>query len=189
MSTFATDEDFLAADEGDQCREIYALYGLVMYYAQVLEHGLVNLLYVLALDRGEITQTTQIDAFYDSAFRKTLGRLLKELPSTTVNAVDGDFDRQLQQGRDRRNFLAHHFFRVRAEMLATHPGRAAMRGELLAELEHFQTHEKRIDVVLFDIGAAHGFTPAAVQGEFDRLMQRLEGAEAGGRVIDDAPVT
>jgi len=36
-------------DEDEHVKEVYARFGLAVYYAQVLEHGLVNALVVLDL--------------------------------------------------------------------------------------------------------------------------------------------
>lgn len=65
-----------ASDE--EIREVYARYGLAMYFAQVVEHAIVNLMIALRLpERGGLTQQ-DIDRFMDDAFSMTFGRLLKE---------------------------------------------------------------------------------------------------------------
>lgn len=66
-----------AADE--ETREVYARYGLAMYFAQVVEHAIVNLMIALRLPECATLTKRDIDQFMDEAFTMTFGRLLKEL--------------------------------------------------------------------------------------------------------------
>lgn len=169
VSTYETDEEFAAVDDAEQSREVYALYGLVIYYVQVLEHGIVNFLYVCAIDRGDIKAYDEVDAFYRMSFDKTLGQLLKQLGSTAD--IDPHLENDLRRARERRNFLVHHYFRVRVNRLATRQGREEMRRELLSDLDDLQRLDSHIDAALFRIGASYGLTEKAVEEKLDQIMK------------------
>jgi hypothetical protein len=92
-----------AADE--ETREVYARYGLAMYFAQVVEHAIVNLMIALRLPQREALTKGDIDQFMDEAFSMTFGRLLKEL--RRMGQSTQFLQRDLDQARDMRNWLAH----------------------------------------------------------------------------------
>ena len=66
-------------DQGDQIRDTYAHFGLAMYMAQVLEHGLVNAMVIARLASGERLSPADVDSFMDQKFELTLGRLIRDL--------------------------------------------------------------------------------------------------------------
>src|SRR6266498_4211671 len=76
-----------AADE--ETREIYARYGLAMYFAQVVEHAIVNLMVALRLpERGRLT-VADIDELMNQAFGMTFGALRPDPWVTHVVARPG----------------------------------------------------------------------------------------------------
>src|SRR6266487_3858100 len=107
------------ADE--EAHEIYARYGLAMYFAQVVEHAIVNLMVALRLpERGRLT-VADIDELMNQAFGMTFGRLLGELRRQTDSA--DHVQEQLDQARETRNWLAHRYFRERAAQFMSPVGR------------------------------------------------------------------
>ncbi len=115
-------------DEDEHVKEVYARFGLAVYYAQVLEHGLVNALVVLDLipNRRHLARSrdewgTQFDAFTDRHFEATMGRLMKNLRAVTQ--VHADLEKLLQDVLNRRNWLVHDFFRERATEFMSALGR------------------------------------------------------------------
>jgi hypothetical protein len=72
-----------AADE--ETPEIYARYGLAMYFAQVVEHAIVNLMVALRLPERR-SLTGGIDELMDEAFAMTFGRLVEQLRHTRASA-------------------------------------------------------------------------------------------------------
>jgi hypothetical protein len=55
-------------------REVYANYGLAMYEAQVLEHGIANMAACTGMRDGAITSLAGMDADYAEMFSKTMGQ-------------------------------------------------------------------------------------------------------------------
>jgi hypothetical protein len=77
-------------DEDEQIKEVYARFGLAVYYAQVLEHGIATALLVLGLipTRRHLAPSVEdwakeVDAFMDRHFEDTMGRLISSLRSVT----------------------------------------------------------------------------------------------------------
>lgn len=131
MSNYSKDE---------HVKTVYAHFGLAQYLAQVLEHGLANtLVYAELLPRraGEPVPRKQweeeFDGFMNQQFEKTLGRLIRGLRAIT--SVPTDLEDLLNNALKTRNFLAHHFFRERAESFMSRKGRE----EMIEELDQAQT--------------------------------------------------
>jgi hypothetical protein len=60
-------------------REVYACFGLALYMAQVLEHGIVNLARWTRIGEGTTTTFDESEADCASLFRQTMGTLKKSL--------------------------------------------------------------------------------------------------------------
>lgn len=111
----------------DQIREVFAHYGSAMYHAQVLEHGLAN--FVVASQIGSRLKTTEaIEALWEEMLGQTMGRQL-EGALKAAEFEDAEIE-QLRRALRTRNFLAHDYFKERAEHLLSFAGRSEMIGEL-----------------------------------------------------------
>lgn len=118
-----------------EIKEIYAHFGLAIYQAQCLEHGLVNALVFIdhiPNNRKHATSATEwsdsVDSFMESKFELTLGRMIRELSSVTK--IEPGLQNLLSLALKRRNWLAHGYFKDRAEDFLTLKGRAKMLAEL-----------------------------------------------------------
>ena len=119
----------------EHVKTVYAQFGLALYLAQVLEHGLANaLMFAELLPRraGKPVPRkdweAEFDEFMDQQFEQTLGRLVRGLRSAT--SVPADLEGLLTDALNTRNFLTHHFFRERAELFMSSDGREKMIQEL-----------------------------------------------------------
>jgi hypothetical protein len=135
------------ADE--HVKTVYAHYGVALYFAQCLEHGLANaLVYVDLIPRSARAArtsdqwTTEFDAFMGRSFEQTLGRLIRDLRLAT--AVPQDLEDQLTLALKRRNWLAHNYFRERASQFMSAGG----RDDMIQELEEAQALFQRVDDLL-----------------------------------------
>jgi hypothetical protein len=125
-------------EEGTQIRDVYAHYGLAMYLAQCLEHGIVlALVYTKLLPQvrseAKAVETFPVsefeqrfDIFMDDHFELTMGSLISRLRTSSKLAVT--FDTDLSKARELRNFLVHRYFRERAEEFISRIGRHSMLG-------------------------------------------------------------
>src|ERR1700686_2813702 len=93
-----TDWLTVAEDRDNQeTREVYALAGLALYMAQVLEHGIVNSLvgirrieWLKSKPPGAESLNLQIDRLWEDNFRLTLGQLIRSIALLTA----GSFSRR-----------------------------------------------------------------------------------------------
>jgi len=134
----------------EHIKEVFAHYGLARYFAQCLEHGIVNALMQLdlfAVRAEEIRRREQpprtrdecykiFDTYEAEQFEKTMGNLIKQLH--LFAEVPDQIAMTLLTSKKRRDFLAHHFFRERAVDFTTAHGRNAMLAELKKDQQLFE---------------------------------------------------
>jgi hypothetical protein len=151
------------ADAEDHVRTVYAQFGLALYLAQVLEHGLANALVLAELiprragkpiPRNE--WEAEFNAFLGQQFEQTLGRLIQGLKRAT--AVPADLKGLLARALQTRNFLSHHFFRERAEAFMSREGREEMLEELGRAQKLFEAADARLTEVVKPLGEKYGLT-------------------------------
>ncbi|MDP3266736.1 MAG: hypothetical protein Q8M39_07910 [Sulfuricurvum sp.] len=130
-------------------REVYAHYGLSMYFSQVLEHGIVNALTLIDFIPSNIINTTsrsewedKHDKFTEYHFKKTLGSMIKSLKKHIE--IENDFEFKLNDALEVRNFLAHHYFQQRTDIFMTEKGCY----EMIKELKNYQTTLRDADTLL-----------------------------------------
>lgn len=155
----------------EQTKEVYAHYGLAMYLAQCLEHGIVNALVILRLPEKEKYTRQDIDEFMDGKFQKTLGTLIKHLKSEITPLPD--LEPLLTEALNRRNFLAHHYFRERAEKFVTRDGRSNMLHEIRSDQQLFENADNVLSKVMVPFRVPHGLTDSVYETEYKRMCQKL----------------
>ncbi|MEJ8629340.1 hypothetical protein P0F65_04900 [Sphingomonas sp. I4] len=107
--------------EDAHVREVYSRYGLAMFMAQVLEHGMVNAMIVVRLlptitryqDRASWCE--DFDNFHDFEFTKTFGNMVRALEGAGNFPLD--IIARLQSAKLGRDHLAHRFFEKIARSL------------------------------------------------------------------------
>lgn len=148
--------------ESIQIREVYSRYGLAMYMAQVLEHGMVNATIVMRTlptrraHPDEASWHAAFDRAYKTGLGLTYGNMLKELTAIT------DFPRpllaQLQAAKEDRDVLAHRFFRQNDLAFMNQDGRTAMIASCEARVKLFKTLSDDIGAFVAPIAAQHGIS-------------------------------
>jgi len=154
----AADQEDLP-NEDARVREVYARYGLAMYYAQGMEVTLANLLMVASL--GVETKTVEdLDDLEQVLTTSTAGRLLKRLWQSGL--VTAQEETQCERAVNRRNFLAHHFFYEHARDFLTDGGKRTMLYEVDQARYRFMEIGRTLTRTLFALGARYGLTAEAV---------------------------
>jgi len=135
--------EIMSQDSRDEhVKTVYAHFGLALYLAQILEHGLANALIsaeLLPRRTGKPVPKTQWEADF-----KPLGRLISGLRKAT--SVPVDLEALLTTALKTRNFLAHHFFRERAESFMSCDGREKMIKELESAQRLFEAADEKLTV-------------------------------------------
>ena len=132
-------------DRDDLVRDVYAHFGLALYNAQVLEHGLVNAIVFASKVAERLPTLADFDALLGSNFERTLGGLIRELSNQVP--VDPMLAELLKSALARRNWLAHHYFRERAVTFMNETGCTSM----IAELQSAQELFRQADVALAQV--------------------------------------
>jgi hypothetical protein len=157
--------------DDEQTRDVYAHFGLAMYLAQILEHGIVNALVILRLPEKDKYTRQDIDEFMEGRFQKSLGALLKHLKSEV--ALPQDLESTLTEALTRRNYLAHHYFREKAESFVTRSGRAQMLEQLHVDQQLFERADEELEKALAPYRVKHGITDSVYEAEYKRMCQQF----------------
>jgi hypothetical protein len=150
-------------DHDEHVKDVYANFGLALYMANVLEHGLANALMIAELLPRRAGKPVprkeweaEFDAFMDQQYAATLGRLVRALRAAT--SVPAELESLLARALEKRNFLAHHYFRGRAETFMSYEGREAMLRELEEARVLFETADDRLADVVTPLREKYGLT-------------------------------
>ena len=76
------------SSDSDQYKEIFALYGAAMFYAQLMEHGIINAMLAVRLSERLSLTRREIDSLMEDRCSKTLGKLIQLLRSEITCPCD-----------------------------------------------------------------------------------------------------
>ena len=163
------------SDSIEHIKEVYARFGSAFYQAQVLEQGIVNALIVVDLipSRRHLTRSQSewgmaVDEFMGRHFEHTMGRLLRDLRSVTV--IPADLEGLLRDALEKRNWLAHSFFRERAIEFLTSNGREQMLFEVDACRVVFESADEALENIVGPLRRAAGITEEIIEQAKQDLM-------------------
>jgi hypothetical protein len=97
----------------DLVHEMYARFGLAYYHSEVLHRGLCLILALSDLPRRDLITRLRVEERLAQSFSLTLGDVISEL----VGKIPDTFSIRLEEARDTRNFLAHHYWFDRAHLM------------------------------------------------------------------------
>jgi hypothetical protein len=156
-------------------KEVYAYFGLAIYQAQVLEHGIVNALVYCDLipNKAKTVKSKEewaalFDTFMDGHFEKTLGKMIRTLKTTFP--ITAELESTLAESLKLRNFLAHHYFKDRIHLFLSHEGREQMIGELSRAHEQFENTDSELEILIKPIREKHGFTDKVLKMAYDDFL-------------------
>lgn len=175
-------------DPGDHhTREMYARYGLAMYFAQVVEAGIKNALVMAELADAKFATVEDFDVAAATNFKTVLGRLVEKIKPFLAD--DEPLVDDLRLALMTRNQLVHHFFWDHAPKATTWDGRERMMRECDAATELFQDTSTRLEAVVRAYATATGTSPAVFDDRLavahEDLLSRndLLGARNCGRCL------
>lgn len=167
-------------DEAYQIKQVYAVFGLASYQAQVLERGLANVLTV-AHTNAVGGNRDAFDAFLEQHLKVTMGRLVTLLGPHVVH--DEGLLGNLRAALDERNRLAHRFYREHELDFGSFTGREEMLTDLHGMIALFEAVDSRLRPVIDRFLATVGITPEQRRKIEADEVQRLE-ALARSRDVD-----
>ncbi len=166
-------------DTNEHVKTVYANFGLAMYFAQVLEHGLANTLMCVELLPKQTTKPlakkeweAQFDSFMNEQNQQTLGRLIRALKM--LISVPSDLEAVLTEALEKRNHLTHHYFRERAEAFMSWRGREKMIEELESAQELFRKADDRLSAVERQMREKCGLTDERLRPWIEKYFNSLD---------------
>ncbi|MEC0173361.1 hypothetical protein P4H83_00585 [Paenibacillus favisporus] len=125
-----------------QSKELFAYFGLAVYYSQALEQQLTNLLMLMKLSKGEVPSEEELTELYRRKLSSSLGQLVNEIrhhfPFTEEETL------LLKEVWKQRNYIVHDYFKERIKETFTPDGRARMIRELTAFRDQAQELEQKL---------------------------------------------
>jgi hypothetical protein len=155
-------------DESEQCKDVYAHFGLAFYEACTFETGLaIALMHVdfctkkaseiKAKGRATFDRRifeAQFDAFMADQHNQTLGNLVKRLQKISV--LDEKIRDRISEAKKLRDFLSHHYFRERAVDFMQSKGREKMIAELWEWADVFRQLDRDVHEAIRPLREAIG---------------------------------
>lgn len=162
--------------KNEEVREVYARFGLAIYSAQCLEHGLVNAFLYLHLIPSKMPRShskeweDDVDSFASKHFEHTLGRMIKDLEGFTN--VSPNLSKKLSEALKIRNWLAHDYFRERAREFLSHEGRTIMINELDDATNTMNEADAELSVTLDPILKKYGITEELIAKTSEEMLSK-----------------
>jgi hypothetical protein len=160
-----------AADE--EVRDVFAHFGVVAYYLQVLEVNVVHYLVGQRLRDSQPGPPTDLEQFFDHGRTKTLGQLLRMLDSHETS-FPVDLRRTLDEALNRRNYLTHHFFWDFAHDFMDPEGRQVMIDRLIGEREWLVAMNDRLNDLTMTLLEPYGITEEQVDAVMASMTRDVE---------------
>ncbi|MEV7600582.1 hypothetical protein AB0O91_24750 [Kitasatospora sp. NPDC089797] len=160
-------------DEDEHVKTTFAHYGLAMYHAEVLGHGLVNALAVTKIIEARDQAEVLIRDPWAQGFKKTMEKLITHVSQQT--AADQQLIDDLNECRARRNHLAHAFWRDHAEEFCSYAGRNSMIEKLESDDALFVGTDKRLAEVMDPLHGQLGISEDLFSATFSKLYREAKG--------------
>lgn len=167
-------------DESVQIREVYSRYGLAMFKAQVLEHGMVNAVIVATMlptmrhHRDRAAWEAAFDRAFDVELAKTFGNMLRALEPL---GLPGELMERLRLAKAERDRLAHRFFREHDQSFLGTAARTRMIVECEDAIRLFDGVDVDLEAFMAPQRERYGITEEWIEGH---LEAAVESAEAKG---------
>ncbi|HTF83692.1 MAG TPA: hypothetical protein VL987_03860 [Cellvibrio sp.] len=165
----------------EECKDVYAHFGLAMYLAQCVEQSIIQLLIFFDFfDKNaqhwesEEKWAADFDIFESAVSKKTMGRLIGSLKNLDNfgQLLDEDLEGLLGEALDKRNWLAHAYFSDRASHFVHSSGRVEMVAELEEARGLFKSVEDKLNPITYALTEKYGLTESMVQ-ELASKMKEL----------------
>lgn len=170
--------DPLDRDDWEQ-REVYANFGLAIYFCQVLEHQLVSYLALTRAGKAGQMSQAEMDRLLDRLVGGTFGQNIGEVR----DLLGGPWilESPMAEALKLRNNLAHGWMRERALQQGTSENRLAMIQELKEAQRTLQEADSVLTERTLKMLEAIGISRAALEEQYERLVERSE----SGIITDD----
>jgi hypothetical protein len=171
-------------------RETFAYFGRTFYMASALEVGLAHALLfaeflhdeqqrLLATREDDFDKKqyqTRFDAYVEKQFAQTMGNIIRRVER--LAEITDDLKSRIRAAKQRRDYLAHHFWRDRATEFVTARGRDQMRTELLSDMEMFEALDRDINQAMLPARKRLGIDDEVLAAYNKKIEAKLLAGEA-----------
>lgn len=134
---------FYNLDENEQEKEIYAQFGLCVYWFQVLEHQLINMILIRAKQNNLKLNSTDFDNLFYSYSDKSMGALKKKV-FELYNLSKEDID-EINCIQTKRNYYVHNYFKNYSKDLFDINKRKKILDEFINTIEKIKVVNKKLE--------------------------------------------
>lgn len=171
-----TADSLSSEPEADLCKEVYAYFGLCMAISQTFETHLINTLTVYTTHIDPIPTRQTYDRHYAEHQKLTFGNLVKRL---STYSHFSHLESEVVSMKSDRDFLAHRFFRDRAEEFITRGGCLALIKDLDQFRLRFEDIDRRVCALESTITTKLGFHTKEFEAKCAvELARMIENAQA-----------
>lgn len=128
--------------DSDHSKELFAYFGLAVYYSQALEQQLANLLMLIKLSQGNVPSEEDFTELYQRKLSSSLGQLVHEIQHYFPFSEEETL--QLKEVWKQRNYIVHDYFKERIHETFSPAGRSRMIRELTAFKDQAQALEQKL---------------------------------------------
>ncbi len=166
-------EYFDTLSDDDKFKEVYAHFGVAVYYAQVLEQQTINVIFLNQLIARKPKDNLEVNKIVDEydLGRRTLGQLINE-----VKALVKMTEREKEELKDLlriRNYISHNYFRFHIELFYSDAGKKRMIKDFIS----FRDRANSMDKTLLDYGELYrlqlGVSDEIINEEFEKFQAGL----------------
>ena len=162
--------------EAQQRREVFASFGVAMYYAQCLEHQLGSMLASMCNRQFLEVPPEDRDAFYDRELSKTLGQMVRTLKNTI--SIPPSLEDRLKKAVDIRNWLAHRYFCERAREILSLREREHMISELQEQADFLQVLDREFTKIMEKWMERLGVSKEDINEEMRKFLREKNSMQA-----------
>lgn len=134
---------FYNLDENEQVKEIYAQFGLCVYWFQILEHQLINMILIRAKQNNLKLNSTDFDNLFYSYSDKSMGALKKKV-FELYNLSKEDID-EINCIQTKRNYYVHNYFKNYSKDLFDINKRKKILDEFINTIEKIKVVNKKLE--------------------------------------------
>lgn len=144
MSKLINEYDyFYNLSEDEQVKELYAQFGLCVYWFQVLEHQLIDMIILSAQKNGLIISSADFDNLFYSFSDKSMGMLKKKV-FELYDLSEKDIG-EINNIQAKRNYYVHNYFKNHSEDFFDITKKLQMLSEFIDTAEQIRSVDKKLE--------------------------------------------
>jgi hypothetical protein len=147
-------------------KEIYAQFGLAYYFSECLHRSLCICYAVETFQRPQDITRPRLDEKLAEAFQLTLGQLIEKMR----HLLPPEIQNRVELALGKRNYLAHHFWFKRCDLMFSEEGLLELIRELPQMTDLFSELDRLIEEHLWPKLQTVGITEELIQSSREKII-------------------